>query len=215
MAGDDELDALLAEQVAYYRAVAGEYGDYGAMPGVSALGEVIEGFAPAGRVLELACGPGVWTPLLVRHADEVTAVDASPEMLARAAARVDERVRWVEADVFRWCPDGVFDVVFFGFWLSHVPRERFAEFWAMVAGCLVPGGRVLFVDDALRTAEELVEGVESTTIRRRAGDGGVHRAVKVAYRPDELSRELAGLGWSVEVRRTEWPFYWGSGRPGA
>lgn len=201
----------MAEQVAYYRAIAGEYGDYGAMPGVSALAEVIEEFAPAGRVLELACGPGVWTPLLVRHADEVTAVDASPEMLARAAARVGERVRWVRADVFGWRPEGVFDVVFFGFWLSHVPRERFAEFWAMVAGCLAPGGRVLFVDDALRTPEELVEGAGSSTIRRVAGDGGVHRAVKVAYRPEVLVRELAGLGWSVQVGETVWPFYWGWG----
>jgi hypothetical protein len=29
-------------------------------------------------VLELACGPGVWTGHLLRHASEVTAVDASP-----------------------------------------------------------------------------------------------------------------------------------------
>ncbi|HSO53096.1 MAG TPA: class I SAM-dependent methyltransferase [Actinomycetes bacterium] len=32
-------------------------------------------------MLELACGPGVWTGQLLRHASDVTAVDASPEML--------------------------------------------------------------------------------------------------------------------------------------
>jgi demethylmenaquinone methyltransferase/2-methoxy-6-polyprenyl-1,4-benzoquinol methylase len=39
-------------------------------------------------VLELACGPGVWIGQLLRYAADVTAVDASPEMLAIAAARV-------------------------------------------------------------------------------------------------------------------------------
>jgi hypothetical protein len=28
-----------------------------------------------------------------------------------------------------WRPDRRYDVVFFGFWLSHVPLERFAAFW--------------------------------------------------------------------------------------
>jgi SAM-dependent methyltransferase len=32
-------------------------------------------------VLELACGPGVWTGQLLRYGSDVTAVDASPEML--------------------------------------------------------------------------------------------------------------------------------------
>ena len=58
------------------------------------------------------------------------------------------RVRFVEADLFAWRPDRRYDAVFFGFWLSHVPLERFDGFWALVADCLAPGGRVCFVDDA-------------------------------------------------------------------
>jgi len=42
-----------------------------------ALGE----FAPQGRVLELACGTGLWTGELVRYAERVVAVDAAPEVL--------------------------------------------------------------------------------------------------------------------------------------
>ena len=48
----------------------------------------LEAFRPTGDVLELACGPGTWTPALLRHATTVTAVDAAPEMLAIASARV-------------------------------------------------------------------------------------------------------------------------------
>jgi SAM-dependent methyltransferase len=54
-------------------------------------------------VLELACGPGMWTSQLLRYASDVTAVDASPEMIALAKARVgEERVRFIQADLFTW-----------------------------------------------------------------------------------------------------------------
>ena len=210
----DELDPLLAEQVAYYRAVAREYEDH-ALDEAAAGGELeaaLEAFAPAGDVLELACGPGTWTAQLLRHATTLTAVDASPEMLAIAAARAgDAPVRWVRADLFEWRPDRRWDVVFFGFWLSHVPRERFAAFWSLVDDCLAPGGRVFFADDGLRTPDELVEGEASERIRRRLNDGTPYHAVKVALEPAELERRLARLGWRIAVTPTSGPFFWGAG----
>ena len=85
-------DRLLAEQRAYYSALAPEYLDQGLdLPGVAELTDALDAFRPAGSVLELACGPGVWTPQLLRQASDVTAVDASPEMLAIAATRVPAR----------------------------------------------------------------------------------------------------------------------------
>lgn len=123
-------------------------------------------------MLELACGRGAWTSQLLRHATDVTAVDASPEMLAIAAIRAgSERVRFIQADLFAWEPDRRYDVVFFGFWLSHVPPARFDPFWAVVADCLKPQGRVFFADDAYRTPDELVEGPSSPVIRRQLNDG--------------------------------------------
>jgi SAM-dependent methyltransferase len=215
-ATDADLDGLLAEQAAYYDAGAHEYEDH-ALPfgGGDELAAALDAFTPTGSVLELACGPGVWTGQLVRHASDVTAVDASAEMLALARERVgdDDRVRFVQADLFTWEPDRTYDVVFLGFWLSHVPLERFESFWAFVADCLRPGGRVFFVDDAYRTPDELVEGEASSTIQRRLQDGSAFRAVKVPHRPDELQARLADLGWDVTVTATSaGPFYWGAGR---
>jgi trans-aconitate methyltransferase len=212
--GRDELDPLLAEQIAYYRARAPEY-FAGVIPGAIGGGELeaaLDAFRPAGDVLELACGPGTWTPQLLRHAASVTAVDAAPEMLALASARVgDAPVRFVEADIFEWQPDRRYDVVFFGFWLSHVPLERFERFWALVDDCLAPGGRVFFADDAYRTPDELIEGEASSTIRRRLSDGSAHRAVKVPHEPRQLEARLAELGWSITVTQTSGPFFWGAG----
>jgi SAM-dependent methyltransferase len=208
-----ELDRLLHEQIGYYRAVAQEYQDH-ALPfsGGDELSAALDQFAPTGDVLELACGPGLWTDQLLRHATTVTAVDASPEMLAIASTRVNsERVRFLRGDIFTWRPDRGYDVVFFGFWLSHVPLERFDSFWALVADCLKPGGRVFFVDDGYRTPDELIEGESSSTIRRRLHDGTTHRAVKVPHNPADLERRLAKIGWRVRVASTTGPFFWGAG----
>jgi SAM-dependent methyltransferase len=214
--GGDEDTRLLDEQVSYYRALAGDYLDQGLdLPGGDELTEALEAFRPTGSVLELACGPGLWTGQLLRHATDITAVDASPEMLAIAAARTreagGERVRFVQADLFTWAPDRRYDVVFIGFWLSHVPLERFASFWSMVGDALKEDGRVFLADDAYRTPDELVEGESSSTIRRRLDDGTSYRLVKVPHTPPDLEQRLRQLGWNIKVTGTFWPVYWGAG----
>lgn len=208
------IDDVLVEQVAYYRTIANEYESL-ALPGAGGPEVVaaLEAFRPEGDVLELACGPGMWTEVLLRHATNVTAVDASPEMLARARARVGEdRVRFIQADLFTWRPEQRYDVVFFGFWLSHVPDDRFDAFWSFIATCLHPGGRVFFVDDAYRPPEELIEGEASSIIERRASDGAAFRIVKVPYQLGSLAQRLASLGWQCHAVQTSGPFYWGTVR---
>jgi len=216
-AGSDELEALLAEQLAYYRALGLDYEDrtiWGL--GGSEVADALDLFRPTGDVLELASGTGMWTQRLLRHATSVTAVDAAPEMLAVAAARFgDGRVRFVEADLFTWPPDRRYDVVFFAFWLTHVPLERFESFWSLVADCLAPHGRVFFVDDAYRTPDELIDGASSSTIRRRLNDGTAYRILKVPHQPRELEERLGRSGWSVTVTQTSGPLFWGAGRPAA
>lgn len=205
--------SLLAEQLAYYRDVANEYEDHAIdVPGKDELLAAIEAFCPTGNVLELACGSGVWTERLLRSAETVTAVDAAPEMLARAKARVStSSVRFIEADLFSWRPDRRYDAVFFGFWISHVPEERFDSFWSLVGDCLVPNGRVFFFDDNYRTETELVEGPSSAVVERRLNDGTPFRVIKIPYEPPELERRLRALHWDITVTASPGPFYWGTG----
>jgi SAM-dependent methyltransferase len=110
------IDRLLSEQLAYYRALAAYYLNQGLdLLGGDEIAEALDAFQPTGNVLELACGPGVWTSQLLRSAADVTAVDASPEMLAIATARVGrERVRFIQADLFTWKPGRHYDGVFIG-----------------------------------------------------------------------------------------------------
>jgi ubiquinone/menaquinone biosynthesis C-methylase UbiE len=224
-------DPLLEGQLAYYRARAEEYDEWFLRRGrhdrgpewnrrwFSELEEIrreLDRFGPKGRVLELACGTGLWTARLARHATSVTAVDASPEVLEINRARLREfghetSVRHVEADLFGWSPDAAYDAVFFGFWLSHVPPERFEAFWDLVRSALGPGGHVFFVDSlGAETADEKERrsrNPHDPTTVRRINDGREFRIVKVFYDPGDLERRLAGQGWDVSVHTTEHLLY--------
>jgi SAM-dependent methyltransferase len=219
----NELDTLLAEQVAYYRAFAPEYLENAGVEGVSeeaqnaastAITDALDSASPFGDVLELACGPGTFTSELARRATSVVALDASPEMLEIAATRIASatNVRFAQTDLFTWIPDRRYPFVFFGFWLSHVPPERFASFWSTVASALTPDGRVMFIDDGHRTTDELINGPDSSTIERRLRDGRRFRAVKVPLEPASLERSLQELGWNIEVTPLAGPFFLGLGR---
>src|SRR5260370_30462523 len=74
-------DEVLAEQVEYYRRRAGEY-DVTAYGDVTAFRARIARLAaemrPAGSVLEIACGTGLWTEALAGGACEGAAVCAAP-----------------------------------------------------------------------------------------------------------------------------------------
>jgi trans-aconitate methyltransferase len=208
-----ELDALLAEQTAYYCARAGEYDKTSAFDAESRaeLVAALEAFAPRGRVLELACGTGEWTVELVKHASQLTAVDSSPEMLAlnyERVARVD--VRYMQADLFAWTPPERYDVVFFSAWLSHVPPQRFEDFWALVAACLNDDGRVFLIDDgpAVAAHEQLIADAPAPAVGRRLTTGAQYRTVKVFYEPDKLKARLAEHGWEVQIRTVGWRFFW-------
>jgi demethylmenaquinone methyltransferase/2-methoxy-6-polyprenyl-1,4-benzoquinol methylase len=215
----DEVDRLLQEQQDYYRARAPDYFKEALVPLSSQKAATLRRDLEAvfdrhfrGDVLELACGPGTWTATLAERARSVIAVDGSAEMLTLAARRTPGgHVRFLQADLFEWRPQRGYDAVFFGFWLSHVPDVRFESFWSAVAGALRPGGHVVFVDDALRSEEELVYGADSPVVQRVLSDGSRHRVVKMPHTPRALQGRLARLGWDFEMHDAA-PFFWGLGR---
>jgi SAM-dependent methyltransferase len=173
----DELDALLAEQIASYQAQAGEYHKTSAPAYAGSRAELVaalETFATRGRVLELACGTGEWTVELAKHASQLTAVDASPERLALNRERHEGvGVRYLQADPFAWTPVERYDVVFFSAWLSHVPPQRFEDFWALVAACPKDDGRVFLIDElpAVAGQEQPIADAPAPTGRAAADDG--------------------------------------------
>jgi SAM-dependent methyltransferase len=215
-------DSLLASQRAYYEERAPDYADESkpsdrkvrGFPSAELDRALVDEFNPTGDVLELACGTGAYTRELVRHARSLTAVDASPRMLAINRERLgDPKVRYVQADLFSWEPDREYDGVFFGFWLSHVPPAFFDQYWALVRQCLAHGGRVAFIDEDDRASGhddvQLIDGVP--VARRTLPDGRQFDIVKLFWRPEELEGRLRSSGWDITVRRVGETFLYGEG----
>jgi SAM-dependent methyltransferase len=208
---------LLSEQKRYYAERAPEYDDwwfrrgrYALEPEALARWEsdiaeaegALETFGPRGGILELAAGTGLWTRHLVRSAERLVAVDASPRTLEVNRARVEGHVEYVVADLFGWQPGAEFDLVFFSFWLSHVPEERFDEFWALVREALAPGGRVFLVDSGAGDPEHNVVEHAGEQETRSLADGRMFRIVKRRWPPDELAERVRPLGFRLELRNT-------------
>jgi 2-polyprenyl-3-methyl-5-hydroxy-6-metoxy-1,4-benzoquinol methylase len=217
---DDEwvTDEVLADQVDYYRHRAGEY-DVTAYGDVAVarvrIARLVEEMQPSGKVLEIACGTGLWTEALARLADTVTAIDAAPEVIEVARARVrSAKVTFEVADVFSWTTSARFDVVFFSAWLSHVPTSRLEQFWQLVRRLLAAGGRVLFIDEHVdvREKEAHVAGRDEV-VERRLCDGEKFRIIKNFVDPQRLESRLREMGWDCEIRRDGSDWICGEARP--
>jgi SAM-dependent methyltransferase len=234
----DPDDELLRDQIAYYRARAGEYDQWWFRQGRYDRGEAfnaqwhaetaeaeaaLEAWlveARPQRVLELACGTGLFTRRIAPHVARLTAVDASDEVIAINRARVAAgNVDYVNADLFDWQPPAMYDAVFFSFWLSHVPQSHFAAFWKGVGAALAPGGSAYLIDsayDAASTARDHpLPNRETGLVTRKLDDGREFRIVKVFWEPGTLDAALTGLGWTAEIEQTPRYFIYGAARPGA
>jgi SAM-dependent methyltransferase len=118
----------------------------------TALRAALDERGEPGAVLEIGCGPAVWTPLYLPHARSVTLFDISEEMLRGARARVEgvdggrhaQRVRYLCGDFVASAPeDASYDTV-----VSARAFEYMSDKAAFVRRCrerLRPGGRVVLV----------------------------------------------------------------------
>lgn len=229
---DIDMKAALEEQKNYYRARAAEYDQWFFRQGRYDRGEdhkkkwfdeagqvvaELETFVPYGDVLEFAGGTGIWSVRLANAAESLTVVDASEEMIQINRSKVgDGEAAYVLHDIFSFEPERRFDFVFFGFWLSHVPSERFEEFWDLVRRCLKPGGKFFFVDSVRESQSTAVDHKlsdedDGETLVRKLNDGREFRIYKLFYQPQDLAARLKALGWIVNVKQTETFFLHGSG----
>lgn len=219
--------SIIDEQLAYYRARAPEYDEWFFRRGrydrgpqhraewfaeIVLVEAAILPLVADGDVLELACGTGLWTEKLARYAKRVVAIDASSEALAIARSRLRGKVEFKRTDLFGWRPKKQFDIVFFSFWMSHVPKEQFGPFWKKVARSLRFGGSAIFVDSLLEQSSAARDHQaldRSGVVRRKLNDGREFRVLKIFYDPLQLQRRLEELGWRGWVRSTPKFFLYG------
>ncbi len=168
----------------------------------------------AGRkVLEVACGTGYWTARVARRARSVLAADVNDEVLqiARRKPVPPGRVEFRRLDVYRTASLGRrFDGGLAAFWWSHVPRRRLRAFLDAFHAALLPGARVVFLDNRYvegnSTPLARTDGHGDTWQRRSLDDGSVHEVRKNFPSGDELGTVLAP--WADNLAVSELTYYW-------
>lgn len=206
-----------AELVAYYRRRAREYEAIYARPerqaDLAVLRERIPALLAGRRILEVACGTGYWTECLASRASEVVAVDLAEEAMAIARAKPcpPGRVRFETADAYALPATlGAFGGAFAGFWWSHVPRGRIAEFLDSLHARLEPGAVVALLDNRyVEGSSTPIAGFDAdgnTFQVRRMSDGTTVRVMKNFPSEEELRRDLGPRATAIEYAALE--YYW-------
>lgn len=168
----------------------------------------------AGRdLLEISCGTAWWTECFAETARHITATDINPEVLEIAAAKAWKPIvpDFKVADSMDLPDFGrSFDAGFAGFWWSHVPLRRLADFLTGFHARLLPGSRVAFIDN------RYVEG-SSTPINRndangdtwqmrQLADGSDHEILKNFPTEPELRGLVAPLAHDLEIHSSD--YFW-------
>lgn len=137
------------------------------------------GTVGCGRLLEVGCGPAVWTPLFLPAATDATLLDISDEMLAGARRALHEhpRVSFVRADFTATTLEPeAFDTAVSIRAFEYMPDKPAAL--ARFASALRPGGRFVLVtknagwrDHQRDQASARAQGVDAVprSIRLQAG----------------------------------------------
>lgn len=107
--------------------------------------------APGTRVLELGCGTGGITTMLLARGADVLAIDGSGAMLARARRRAP-RARFAWARIETFDPAERFDLVLCAFVLHELAREPRTHALVTAARALAPGGTLAILDHAVPSA---------------------------------------------------------------
>ncbi|MUG95542.1 methyltransferase domain-containing protein [Scytonema sp. UIC 10036] len=224
-------DSIIQEQIAYYSARANEYDEWFYRIGRYDRGEEINQhwFNEAAvirnalyqighveHVLELACGTGIWTQELLKIGKKITAIDASSEVIEINRSKLGAaKVEYQQIDLFNWESDTEYELVFFSFWLSHVPPNLVDSFLKKVYKAVRTGGQVFMIDSRFEptsTAKNhILENDRNIYVTRKLNDNQEFKIVKIFYSPEQLHDKLIQAGFQADVKVTDNYFIYASG----
>jgi ubiquinone/menaquinone biosynthesis C-methylase UbiE len=161
---------------------------------------------PGARVLDVACGTGANFALIEQRiggSGELVGIDLTPEMLARAGARVRRHgwanVRLVNRDVCAPSDDalgGPFDAVICTLGLSVIPDWRRA--WDVMLSLAAPGGRVAVMDAGFPARRGLAARPFAWLLSRLFAADNARRPWRSLQRDtDDAVTETFTWGWVI------------------
>ncbi|WP_334815437.1 class I SAM-dependent methyltransferase [Nostoc sp.] len=225
-------DNILQQQIEYYRARAKEYDQWFYRKGrydrgiennqrwfneVAVIKNTLHQIGVVDDILELACGTGIWTQELLNIGKKITAIDASEEVITINRSKLNLlSVEYYIKDLFSWQPDTEYDLVFFAFWLSHVPPKLLDSFLTKVYQSVRVGGQVFIIDsffEPTSTANNhILEDDGNIYKTRKLNNDQEFQIFKIFYQPDELKDKLKKAGFEAEVKVTDNYFIYAQGK---
>jgi demethylmenaquinone methyltransferase/2-methoxy-6-polyprenyl-1,4-benzoquinol methylase len=209
-ATDSNLRAYYARRAAEYEAV---YDKPERQADLARLREQLAETYRSHRVLEVACGTGYWTPHVARHAARVDAYDINEETLAIARTKPVDPARVTFGLGDAYAPPAAsprHDAAFAGFWWSHVPNERIAQFLEGLHAALAPGARVVCIDNRMvagsSTPVSRTDEHGNNYQSRLLSDGSRHEVLKNFPKPAELQAAVQPYAAAYEVCLFD--YYW-------
>ncbi|HSW03342.1 methyltransferase domain-containing protein [Aquabacterium sp.] len=216
---DATWQAFIDEQLlgAYYARRAATYERMYQKPERQAELRLMEAAMPtlfeSRRVLEIACGTGWWTPFGAARAQRWLATDLNPETMDVARTKpmpTCVEFRSVDAYTLAELGDETFDAAFAGFWWSHVPLARLAGWLATLHARLVPGARVVMLDNRFvagsSTPISRTDDEGNSYQQRPLDDGSTHEVLK-NFPSAEQARTML-RPYTDDLQWIEHPHYW-------
>ncbi|TYQ29267.1 class I SAM-dependent methyltransferase [Pseudanabaena sp. UWO310] len=222
---------LIRDQIEYYRSRSSEYDEWFYRIGrydrgqelndrwfaeVEIVQKALREIGQVNQVLELASGTGIWTEQLLQIGTKIVVIDASAETIAINQNKLNsDKVTYQHRDIFAWEPEQEYDLVFFSFWISHVPPDLLQSFLNKVYLATRKGGQIFVIDSrndyTSRAKDHLVNDQNGIYQTRKLNDGREFQIAKIFYQPDELRTLLVNTGFTADVRVTENYFIYAHG----
>lgn len=214
----EKIQAMLTlDQPNYYARRAPEYEKIyqrpKEQPDLATLRERLQFVFEGKKVLEIACGTGIWTQAIAETAHAVLATDINEPMLhiARQKEYPRQNVVFENMDMYDLqVHDRPFDALFGGFIWSHVSRHELENWLDSLHRLLEPGSLVVFVDSCFVTGKSTpifkIDEHGNTIQKRKLEDGSEHLVMKNFPKADDFERIMKNRAQNFRVDWLE--YFW-------
>ena len=157
-------------------------------------------------ILEIASGTGIWIKELLLIGKKITVVESSEEMLNINKSKncaLQNRIKYIKSNIFDWKSEKKYDLIFFSFWLSHVPPEYLIQFLNQIYQLLSKNG-IVFIVDSLKTSTSTAKNhflkYEGIIQQRKLNSGKSYNICKIFYNLKELENDFANIGFKATIK---------------
>lgn len=158
-----------------------------------------EPFFPKGRALELGCYKGEVTALISKYYDDLTVIEAAPDLATEVAQRFGPAVKMINSTFETAQLDGLYDAIFFVHTLEHIDEP--VDVLRRVSQWLSPQGRLFLVcPNANAPSRQIAVKMGLITHNAAVTDGEYKHGHRRTYALDSLERDATAAGLTVESR---------------